>query len=194
MTFQVQVKTSIVISLLIFPPSLHHSSLPTGKAPEPSRKKQHQQQQQSSHQRVGVGKIDLKGAQDQALKAFFNEGGGEGGKEGGNDVASILVRTQGEGGTLRVKYVYLKMGIGTDGKEEGGGRRDGGELDAIVARSGCLSFFNSKRQRLDPNYKDKHLDSSSSSRVHSLPPSLPPQPQDAELDGRHQAGLWLGAH
>ena len=38
-------------------------------------------------------------------KAFFNEDGGEGGKEGGKEVASILVRTQGEGGTLRVKYV-----------------------------------------------------------------------------------------
>ena len=46
----------------------------TCKAPESSRKKQHQQQQQQGgHGRVGVRKIDLKGAQDQALKAFFNE-------------------------------------------------------------------------------------------------------------------------
>ncbi|GAB5037585.1 Hypothetical protein NocV09_09000070 [Nannochloropsis oceanica] len=95
----------------------------TGKAPEPSRKRQHQQQQQQQeeegkeggrHGRVGVGKIDLKGAQDQALKAFFHESGGEEGREGGKEVASLLVRTQGEGGTLQVKTLSWMDAIKRD--------------------------------------------------------------------------------
>jgi len=72
----------------------------TGQPPTPSRQKLGGQTN-SGQAGVGIGKIDLKGAQNQALKSFSRVNIEK--PEDTGRKASILVRTQGEGGRLQIK-------------------------------------------------------------------------------------------
>jgi len=95
-------------------------------------------------------------------------------------------------------YIYMEVGIGTEGKEEGGGRRDGGELDAIVARSGCVCvvpvFFPLKKTTFRPQLQRQTFGFIFIFSCTYTPPPPPPPNQNPHACRRRPRRFFAWGH